>query len=345
MDGLAFSDIYLTPQKSDISSRSTDIDLTTDWGKFSTKLPFITANMPAITEHKMARAMNSHGALGILHRFYPIDENCLQWQKVNDGVNLTNDLNPYKAGVSVGVKEESRDRFNALFDAGARLFTIDIAHGHSDSMQGMIEYMRDRSDDVVLIGGNVATYWGAKELYQWGVQIVKVGIGGGSVCRTRTKTGFGVPQFSAVKSIREGFDNDGIEDVRIISDGAIVVEGDLAKALLYADGIMMGGAFAGTTETPGPVYEDHASNLIHKVYYKLFGGSASSEHRGHNRFVEGEMIKVPFKGHVKHVIKGMREALQSSLSYGGAHNIPEFQENMRDQWRVMGSGGKTESKL
>jgi len=283
MSNLAFSDITFIPQKTDVQSRS-DVDLSVSLGPCELNLPFVSSNMPDITEWKMSRAMADHSCLPIIHRFFSIEENLIQYKKSIEGANIKDWRSPYKVGVSVGIKEESKERFDALFEAGARLFTIDIAHGHSENMRNMIEYMRAKSGEVVIIAGNVATYWGAKELYQWGAQVVKVGVGGGSVCRTRTKTGFGVSQYEAIKLVRLGFENDGISSVWIISDGAIKFECDIPKALLWADAVMMGGAFAGTSETPGNVYEDHGSTLIDRRYYKLFGGSASSENKGKNRY-------------------------------------------------------------
>ncbi len=284
MAGFSFNDVLIEPRFSEITSRS-KVDLTTSMGKFILKFPIISANMNQITESKMAYNMAINGGLGILHRFNTTKDGV---QDYLDAVKLLEEseaakqeyakyCNPasvYNIAVSVGVHQVDRERFNALYDAGARLFCIDIAHGHHIFMKNMISWIKNDSNntgDAVIIAGNIATPQAANDLHAWGAHILKVGIGPGSVCQTRNNTGVGVPQLSALQSIRE-FSEANSLDLKLIADGGIKTSGDVAKALKYAEAVMMGSFISGTSETPGDVYEDKDGQ-----FYKVYGGSASAE--------------------------------------------------------------------
>ena len=158
-----------------------------------------------------------------------------------------------------------------------------------------------------------------------------------SVCETRKNTGVGVPQLGALDSIREA-----CPDIKIIADGGIKSNGDIAKALKFADAVMIGSFISGTSETPGHVYEDKDGK-----FYKTYGGSASAENKvkngGNNAFVEGVMTTVPFRGHVKHILRKTKGNLQSSFSYSGAWNLKEFHE--KAEFIFITGGGKSESKI
>lgn len=158
-----------------------------------------------------------------------------------------------------------------------------------------------------------------------------------SVCETRKNTGVGVPQLGALDSIREA-----CPDIKIIADGGIKSNGDIAKALKFADAVMIGSFISGTSETPGHVYEDKDGK-----FYKTYGGSASAENKvkngGNNAFVEGVMTTVPFRGHVKHILRKTKGNLQSSFSYSGAWNLREFHE--KAEFIFITGGGKSESKI
>ena len=261
---ITFSDISIESQYSEIPSRSKQyIDISSDLGPISLNLPVVSSNMPDITEAKMAVAMAEQGGLGILHRFYgnssgdaediaiSIQMNVEDFKLALDGIKeLSSEINPCtRIGVSVGVKESEKDRFKALHDVGARIFCIDIAHGHTIMMKNTITWIRENYDDVFIIAGNIATGQGAVDLIEWGADIVKVGIGPGLVCRTRSKTGVGTPQFTALKEIYEALESSGM-DYGILADGGIREEADCGKALIYADAVMVGGVLAGTYETP-----------------------------------------------------------------------------------------------
>jgi len=163
-----------------------------------------------------------------------------------------------------------------------------------------------------------------------------------SACLTRKNTGIGVPQLYALESIREEFFKQGIKDVKIIADGGMSSIGDIAKSMKFSDAIMTGSMLAGTTETPGEVFTNE-----HGDFYKVYAGSASGESKvsngNANEFVEGVVKTVPFRGHVKHVLKHIRQGLQSAYSYVGAKTTPEFQKKC--DLGEMTAGGKRESKI
>jgi IMP dehydrogenase len=392
-DDITFSDIAIESQYTDVTSRSTDVDITSSMGKFSMRLPVFSANMPDITEWKMAREMTINGGVGILHRFMSLEENVKQYKKakrlmffplIKKGVEKlvqevyeTHDPNSevgkigsatrlglgifklieealfkhdrYEIGVSVGVKEEEKERFITLRDAGAKIFCIDIAHGHSIMMKNMIQWIRDNSDEsITIIAGNVATAEGALDLAEWGADIVKVGIGPGSVCRTRSNTGVGRPQFTAIQEVSRSLEANNYEDVKVIADGGILTTGDISKALIYADAVMVGAVLAGTTETPGRVFPVAGTNLTNRQWYKVYGGSASAENKALHTgktpsFVEGEMKTVPFKGKAKYLLNEIDDGIRSTFSYSGAHTMSEYKAKVK--YKKMSNSGRIESKL
>ncbi len=367
-----FSDVQFMPRYSDLASRS-EADPTSKLGKTVLPFPVISANMKDITGPKMAVEMFQNGGLGILHRFGTIEEN------VKDFLNATTEilnvmlyeLPDYKphfpqkgntvqaimdhlsdhtpeslmnaairhVGVSIGVNESDKPRLKALVEAGAKLICIDIAHGHCFKMKEMLAYIKAEygGKDLYIIAGNVASVQGAVDLVEWGASAVKVGIGPGKMCETRKNTGVGIPQLSAIKNIRAR-----LPHIFMISDGGIKYNGDIAKALKYADAVMVGGMLSGTSETPGHVYKNKEGS-----YYKVFGGSASAENKVKNgaakEFVEGVVSEVPFRGHVKYILREAYENLQSSFSYAGTRTLKEFQKEAI-LVKISG-GGKQESKI
>jgi len=303
----------IIPQFSDIESRE-ECDITTNLGGIILKLPIISANMKTVTGPTMALAMYKAGGMGILHRFSTIEENIEDYSTIATQVETN-------FGVTVGVKELEYDRAKKLLDLGAKIICIDVAHGHNINVFKMIEFLRNyNSNKVIIIAGNVATAEGASDLYKCGANIIKVGIGPGFACTTRKNTGIGVPQLYAIKQIKNHQ-----SEIPLIADGGVKTVGDIAKAIAAgADAVMVGAVLAGTTETPGEVYPDDSTDLVNRTYYKMYGGSSSAQNKGENRFVEGRVQTIPFKGHVKYILKEIKEGLQSSLSYVGARNINEF---------------------
>ena len=347
MSAITFNDVLFEPQYSEINSRS-DVDVSTNLGVLRLTLPVISSNMKDITGPEMVKAMYENGGFGILHRFEGD-----YVQDFRESISLLVDPNSptnqniyWNVGVSVGVQEQDKDRFLDLLNEGAKVFCIDVAHGHHVKVRNMLEFINNSLDhyatshdrsEFVIIAGNVATAQGAKDLFKWGATAIKCGIGGGSVCQTRNNTGVGVPQLQALMDIRAACPYG-----KIISDGGIKTTGDIAKALKYADAVMVASMIAGTTETPGHVYENPNGE-----FYKVFGGSASGERKvengGKKAFVEGMVKTVPFRGKVKFILRNIRQSLQSSFSYAGANNLLEFQR--KAVLKTISGGGKSESKM
>jgi IMP dehydrogenase len=328
---LAYSDIMISPQYSTVPSRADSrLDMSAQLHSLLTiKLPVISANMRHITGPKMAIEMARQGGLGILHRDNTIEGAIEDYMEV-----VTQEV---KCGVSVGVQEPDKERFDKLYEAGARIFAIDLAHAHSLNCKKMTEWVRGTGlKDIVLIVGNIATPEAALDLQEWGADVLKCGIGPGSACMTRRNVGVGVPQFSALQEIAE------VARIPIIADGGIVYSGDVAKALIYADAVMVGGFIAGTSETPGKVYRNE-----YDKFYKVYGGSASGENKHANgkkvEFVEGVMKTVEFRGHVKYLLRAIDEGIRSAFSYSGAWTLPEYHAKV--EWIRISDGGRIESKI
>lgn len=339
MKTLSFDDISLVPRYNNITSRK-DVDTSVQFGDLNLKIPVFSSNMDTVTGYEMARTMDSLGGLGFLHRFCSIEDNVEMF-------NLATmcNLNPGYAVVSLGVNE-GLDRFAALYEVGARYFCIDIAHGHSRAVGQMINKIKSTRDDVFIVAGNVCHAAGAEYLADKGADAVKVGIGPGSVCSTRVKTGFGVPQFTAIQECRR-------VNVFVIADGGIRTPGDAVKAFVAgADAVMLGGMLAGTDETPGEIHEEPiwetaspAGTLRRK--FKCFRGMASKEAQDDFmgsmndwKTAEGVEIKVDAKGPVANVINDLMGGIRSGMTYCGANNLRQIRE--RADWVEVTAAGRIE---
>lgn len=276
--GLTFDDVLLVPKHSDIKSRS-DIDTSCDLGKgVFLKIPIIPANMKSIIEVDMAKAVAGCGGLAILHRFMTIDEQVTMFCEAKAHGHV---------GVAIGVKDDDHERLSKLVSAGCRIVCIDVAHGDSILCVDMISYVHKHYPDVLLIAGNVATADGALRLVEAGADVVKVGIGPGSLCTTRIETGNGVPQLTALMEIFE-LRKTSYKKFKIVADGGIKNSGDIVKALCFSDAVMMGNVFAGTDEAPGKIIS------VQGKPFKEYVGS--STHKASH--VEGVTALVPYKGPV-----------------------------------------------
>jgi len=231
--------------------------------------------------------------------------------------------------VSVGTTDKDFERAEALKDAGATYFCIDVAHAHAHYVGRTLKKFRDMlGKNLCFMVGNVATYAGADYLASVGADIIKVGIGGGSVCTTRIKTGFGVPNLTAIQTASR-------VDRSIVADGGIRTPGDIVKALAFgADFVMVGSMFAGTTPTPGRVItienEDGTTEQV-----KLYRGMSSKEvqddyHGGMAdwKTAEGVQTHVPYRDDEETIIADIVGGLRSGLTYGGAYNIRNLQRKL-----------------
>lgn len=245
-----------------------------------------------------------------------------------------------RVGAAIGVSAGERERAAALLEAGADALVLDIAHGHAEHCVKMVKTLRRDFPSAQLIAGNVATREGARELSEAGASAIKVGIGPGSICTTRIVTGFGVPQLTAIMDSAEGVRDSG-RDLPIIGDGGIQKAGDLVKALAAgAETVMIGSLFAGTEEAPGsPVIRDGQKVKVVRGMASLGASMGRREaERGHDESAEsaedwakvvpeGVEAVVPYRGSVAEVLTQLVGGLRSGLSYGGAHNLRELQEN------------------
>ena len=240
---------------------------------------------------------------------------------------------------AVGVVGDYLDRAVALEAAGCNIILIDVAHGHHSNMEVALTELKANLEDYTdVIAGNIATTDAAEDLITWGADGLRVGIGGGSLCTTRVKTGFGVPNVTSITDVFKVADNAGVP---IMADGGIKSSGDIAKALAVgADCVMVGSLLAGTKESPGAILETPAG------LYKRYRGSASLEtkitHAQKQRNVEGESTTIPFKGGARFIINGLTDGIKSAFSYAGANNILEYYN--RAEYNVVTGAGLAEAK-
>lgn len=311
---LTFDDVLLVPNYNHYDSRR-DVDTSSAdrTGKLKLSLPVISSNMDTITESGMANFMGSKGAMGALHRFLTVEKNVEEFKKC---------LTP--VFVSVGCSEKELERAQALRDAGADYFCVDVAHAHARYVGKMLKQLREILPNQCIMAGNVATYAGADYLAHCGADMIKVGIGGGSVCSTRIKTGFGIPTLTSVQDCAR-------VDRSLVADGGIRFAGDIVKALAFgADFVMLGGMLAGTRPTPGnPITKSDGSKV------KLYRGMASREAQenfhgfmGEWKTAEGVATEVPYRENEEEIIADIAGGLRSGLTYGGAATIRELQRKL-----------------
>jgi IMP dehydrogenase len=319
-DGLCFDDILLVPRYSEITSRSqveTKVSLPKE---FNFTHPVIPANMKTITDKKMAKCIAETGGLAIVHRFMPLDD---QLDTLHDFILMTSEGTPNyvrHVGFSVGVKKEDYENVGALAELGAKILCIDIAHGDSKMCLDMCQYISSKFPDLLLIAGNVSTAEGAKRLWDAGADVVKVGIGPGSLCSTRIETGNGVPQLTALMNVarcRDAYSATSKRRVGMIADGGIKNSGDIVKSLCFADMVMAGNLFAGTEETPGRIIK------IEDRLYKEYVGSSTHK----TNYIEGVSAMVPLKGKAKDVLTKLLEGVRSGVSYQGCSDLDELKDN------------------
>jgi len=313
-EALAFEDVLLSPKFSSIKSRS-QINLGSAFNdRHDLKLPIISAPMDTVSESEMAIAMSKAGGMAVLHRYNSIEEQCGLVSKSleSDGCLV---------GAAVGVSGDYMERSMELYKTGCRLFCIDIAHGHHILMMDALQSLRKTfGSEVTIMAGNVATLHAFDDLAKWGADAIRVGIGGGSICSTRIKTGHGVPTLQSIIDCSQSS-----TDAKLIADGGIRTSGDIVKALgAGADFVMLGSLLAGTSESPGRVFRD-GSGAMRKVYRGMASKEAQIDWRGHTASVEGVTSSVPMKGPVGLILKDLERGIRSGFSYSGARTLAEFQ--------------------
>ena len=226
---------------------------------------------------------------------------------------------------AIGVTGDYKERAQELVKNGCNVLLIDIAHGHHVLLKNVIKELKDEfGRDIEIIGGSIATKKAAKDLCEWGVDGLRVGIGNGSLCETRIRTGVGLPQITVLSDVCSVADN---YSVPCIADGGVRYVGDVSKAIgAGADSVMLGSLIAGTKETPGDIHK--VGEWPNERLYKKYRGSASLDSksdRGEYDNVEGNSKIIPYKGKVKRIISDIRDGISSSCSYVGAGNLLDFQ--------------------
>ena len=326
-EALTFDDILMLPRYSNILPSSTNISLQLT-NKISLRVPFLTSAMDTVTESKMAIAIGKEGGLGIIHRNLNI-------KKQSNEVKKVKYKNLY-VGAAIGTSKDDLDRARSLVFNGVDLIVIDTAHGHSEKVLKTLTKIKKIIKNIPVCVGNIATGEAAKKLYNSGADIIKVGIGPGSICTTRMVAGIGVPQITAIMEVKKALKK---RKIKIISDGGIKFSGDLAKALAAgADAIMMGSIFAGTEESPGKKFK--SKGKIYKEYRgmgSLGAMSAGSANRyfqknfkDKSKFVpEGVEGRVEYKGKVSKIIYQLQGGLRSSMGYIGANNLKDINKKAR----------------
>jgi GMP reductase len=308
MEIFDYDNILLLPRKCRVESRS-ECDTSVAFGPRRFKLPVVPANMKTVVDEKITAQLARDGYFYVMHRF-DLDTVAYAKSMRDQGLYVS---------VSSGVQAADYaviDRL-AADGVGADYITIDIAHGHADSVQRMIAHIKHKLPDSFVIAGNVGTPEGVIDLETWGADATKVGIGPGKVCITRLKTGFGTGgwQLSALKWCAR------VASKPIVADGGIRHHGDIAKSMRFgAAMVMIGSLFAGHEESPGATVE--VDGKLFKEYY----GSASDFNKGEYKHVEGKRILEPIKGRLADTLREMQEDLQSSVSYSGGNTLADLRK-------------------
>lgn len=299
-----YEQVQLIPAKCIVKSRR-ECDTSVEFGKHRFKIPMVPANMQTVIDEALAIQLAEKGYFYIMHRFQP--------EKRLDFIKMMNEKGLY-ASISVGVKDEERDFIREVKASGQAVdyITIDIAHGHSQTVIDMIRFIKEELPDTFVIAGNIATPEAVRDLENAGADATKVGVGPGRVCITKIKTGFGTAgwQLAAVRLCAKAARKP------IIADGGIRTNGDLAKSIRFgASMVMVGSLLAAHEESPGEQVEEDG------VTYKEYFGSASQFQKGIYKNVEGKRILIESRGSLFSTLKEMEEDLQSSISYAGGRDL------------------------
>jgi GMP reductase len=303
-----YDNVLLLPRKCRVESRS-ECDAGIELGGRKFRIPVVPANMKTVINVPLCIWLAKNGYFYVMHRFDL------------DNVQFVKDMRAEGvfASISLGVKQADYDTVDQLKaqNLAPDYITIDIAHGHADSVKNMIGYLKEKLPSSFVIAGNVGTPEGIIDLENWGADATKVGIGPGKVCITRLKTGFGTGgwQLSALKWCAR------VATKPIIADGGIREHGDIAKSIRFgATMVMIGSMLAGLEESPGATVE------VDGKKYKEYYGSASDFNKGEYKHVEGKRILEPVKGTLKATLIEMEQDVQSSISYSGGKKLLDIRK-------------------
>jgi len=339
---LAFDDVLLRPLYSEVRSRSIP-DTATNIAGIEMSIPIISSPMDTVTEYEMAIAIAESGGMGIIHRFMTPSKQLLNLRKVARASSSMYNTG-YPVVPAVGVGKSERERFiqilNGINPYAISAVAIDIANGHSVLMKEMIDFVNQKTGgDIPIIAGNVATGDGFAYLAESGASAIRVGIGGGSICKTRIMTGAGMPTFQSVVDCSEAKNSSNEYDsVSIIADGGIRYPADLVKSIAAgADAVMVGRVLSSTDETPGEYFDangnivDYSSGI---EKYKKYRGMASSEVQDDKRgglksgtCAEGVSTLIKSRGSASDVMDEFFAGLRSGMTYVNALDLKQLREN------------------
>jgi GMP reductase len=319
---LGFKDVMIRPKRSTLKSRSQVslqqefkfLNSTTIWKG----IPIMAANMDTVGTFEMALALSEKGLFTAIHKHYTIAE----WE--NFSKNAPKGIKDYIA-ISTGTGKKDAEKLAAIFNVNPnfKFICIDVANGYSEHFVDFVRHTRKQYPDKVIIAGNVVTGEMVEELLLSGADIIKVGIGPGSVCTTRVKTGIGYPQLSAIIECADAAHGLG---GHIISDGGCTIPGDIAKAFgAGADFVMLGGMLAGHEESGGELITENGKQ--YKQFYGMSSNTAMKKHVGgvaEYRASEGKTVKVLFRGKVENTLLDILGGLRSTCTYVGASRLKEL---------------------
>ncbi len=324
---LTYDDVLLEPGYSDL--RRSDVDLATVLGKIKLLVPVLSAPMDTVTESALAIALARSGGLGVIHKNMPVASQANEVKKVKSKNLLV--------GAAIAYGGEAIDRAEALLKAGVDMLVIDTAHGHSKGVIDMTgKIKKDKKfSKITLVSGNVATAEGVRVLIKAGADVIKVGIGPGSICTTRVVAGIGVPQLSAVLTAVKAAAKSGVP---IIADGGINYSGDMVKALAAgAAAVMVGRLLAGTREAPGKLIKTKHG------WFKAYRGMGSFEAmqlgskdrygqtdiKTKHLVPEGVSAQVVYTGELADYLHQMVGGIKSGFVYIGAKNLTEIKNKAK----------------
>ncbi|WP_417290995.1 GMP reductase [Corallibacter sp.] len=319
---LGFKDVMIRPKRSTLKSRSqvslersfTFLNSTATW----TGVPIMAANMDTVGTFEMALALSKQKLFTAIHKHYTNNE----WQAfLSQAPEGIEDF----IAVSTGTGTKDSEKLAAIFTNNPQLkfICIDVANGYSEHFVSFVKQTRKQYPDKVIIAGNVVTGEMVEELLLAGADIIKVGIGPGSVCTTRVKTGVGYPQLSAIIECADAAHGLGGQ---IISDGGCTTPGDVAKAFgAGADFVMLGGMLSGHSESGGELVTKNGKQ--YKQFYGMSSSTAMEKHVGgvaEYRASEGKTVEVPYKGAVANTLQDILGGIRSTCTYVGAERLKEL---------------------
>lgn len=319
---LGFKDVMIRPKRSTLKSRS-QVNLEREF-KFKHSdttwhgIPIMAANMDTVGTFAMAKALAEKQLFTAIHKHYSLND----WQAFTESTSTS--IQDYVA-ISTGTSTKDAEKLAAIVKQHPqyKFICIDVANGYSEHFVEFVKRTREQYQDKVIMAGNVVTGEMVEELILAGADIVKVGIGPGSVCTTRVKTGVGYPQLSAIIECADAAHGLGGQ---IISDGGCAIPGDVAKAFgAGADFVMLGGMFAGHDESGGQIIERNGEQ--YKQFYGMSSQTAMEKHVGgvaNYRASEGKTVEVPYKGDVETTLQDILGGLRSACTYVGAQRLKEL---------------------